>query len=220
MSHVHPDNLQEEDDACLLPNFRLAHPFGQRQVAQSAHRNPLWVHPSDAAKLPPDGDRDRLVHRQGLGKGIKPGIIGCSHHIGRWRRKQDSGNRYMTNEVEIEDLGDGDEDRYRGCVPGSLTTPTPTGSGGGTASQNITAVQPDPITAAPEGQDNERRRGGRYQQVVRVLQEVERDGNRGEREAAMDEQALPPRKEHWFIRDGGGISRDAPVHCFPSLSWK
>ena len=23
MSHVHPDNLQEEDEYCLLPNFRL-----------------------------------------------------------------------------------------------------------------------------------------------------------------------------------------------------
>ena len=73
------------------------------------------MHPQDAAKLGV-GEGDLLKVETEIGwfidkvwvtEGIKPGIIGCSHHIGRWRRKQDSGNRYMTNEVEIEDLGEG-----------------------------------------------------------------------------------------------------------------
>ena len=50
MSHVHPDNLQEEDEYCLLPNFRLPQHIHSRSanakwLAEIAHRNPLWVHP-------------------------------------------------------------------------------------------------------------------------------------------------------------------------------
>ena len=38
---------------------------------------------------------------------IKPGIVACSHHIGRWRRRQDEGNRFMTNTVKIINHGNG-----------------------------------------------------------------------------------------------------------------
>ena len=38
---------------------------------------------------------------------IKPGVVACSHHIGRWRRKQDEGNRFMTNTIDIKNMGNG-----------------------------------------------------------------------------------------------------------------
>ena len=34
---------------------------------------------------------------------MKPGVVACSHHIGRWRRENDkTGNRWATNTVNIE----------------------------------------------------------------------------------------------------------------------
>ena len=34
---------------------------------------------------------------------MKPGVIACSHHLGRWRRPQDKeGNRWATNTVSVD----------------------------------------------------------------------------------------------------------------------
>ncbi|MBK6365171.1 MAG: hypothetical protein IPF52_17515 [Saprospiraceae bacterium] len=40
-------------------------------------------------------------------QGMKPGVVACSHHLGRWRREQDQGNRWATNTVKIVQSGDG-----------------------------------------------------------------------------------------------------------------
>jgi multidrug efflux pump subunit AcrA (membrane-fusion protein) len=38
-------------------------------------------------------------------EGIKPGVVACSHHLGRWRRRQDPpANRWATNTVDIRQV--------------------------------------------------------------------------------------------------------------------
>ena len=55
-SHVHPENLKEENKYILLPNFRLPTHIHSRSanskwLAEIAHRNPIWIHTKDAKKL-------------------------------------------------------------------------------------------------------------------------------------------------------------------------
>lgn len=165
-SHVHPSNLEGEDEYCLLPNFRLPQHIHSRSanakwLVEIAHKNPIWIHPKDAAKLGvAEGELLKIrteigwfVDKVWVTESIKPGVIGCSHHIGRWRRKQDSGNRFMTNEVKIEDRGDG-KMRMR-TISGvqSFDSEDPDTQRiwwrDGGVHQNIThAVQPDPISGA------------------------------------------------------------------------
>ena len=39
---------------------------------------------------------------------IRPGVIACSHHLGRWRRDQDPvANRWAMNTIEITETGKG-----------------------------------------------------------------------------------------------------------------
>ena len=60
-----------------------------------AQCNPLWLHPSDGDRLGlADGDLVRVrteigyfVDRVWLTEGIRPGVVACSHHLGRWRRR-------------------------------------------------------------------------------------------------------------------------------------
>jgi anaerobic selenocysteine-containing dehydrogenase len=163
-SHVHPSNLEGEDEYCLLPNFRLPQHIHSRSanakwLVEIAHKNPIWIHPKDAKKLGvEEGELLKIkteigwfVDKVWVTESIKPGVIGCSHHIGRWRRKQDAGNRFMTNEVKIEDRGDG-KMRMR-TISGveSWDSDDPDTSRiwwrDGGVHQNIThAVQPDPIS--------------------------------------------------------------------------
>jgi len=156
-------------------------------------------------------------------EGIKPGIIGCSHHIGRWRRKQDSGNRYMTNEVEIEDLGEG-RMRMRtvtGVRPWESDDPDTNRvwwrDGG--VHQNIThAVQPDPISGAHcwlqkvrisrpvEGEkygdvEVDTNKSFEYYKRWNEMAKEKEVHPRGERRPLWMNRPLPPRKEHWFIRE-------------------
>ena len=236
MSHVHPDNLQQDDEYCLLPNFRLPQHIHSRSanakwLAEIGHRNPLWVHPSDAKKLGV-GEGDLLKIETEIGwfidkvwvtEGIKPGVIGCSHHIGRWRRKQDAGNRYMTNEVEIEDVGDG-KMRMRtvsGVKPWKSDDPDTNRvwwrDGG--VHQNIThAVQPDPISGAhcwlqkvrisrpAEGEaygdvEVDTNKSFEYYKKWNEMAKEKEVHPRGERRPLWMNRPLPPRKEHWFIRE-------------------
>jgi len=163
-SQVHPDNLKGDDEFCLLPTFRLPQHIHSRSanakwLVEIAHKNPIWIHPKDAAKLGvAEGELLKIkteigwfVDKVWVTESIKPGVVGCSHHIGRWRRKQDSGNRFMTNEVSIEDMGNGKMRMrtVRGIEPWKSNDPDTNRiwwrDGG--VHQNIThAVQPDPIS--------------------------------------------------------------------------
>lgn len=96
-SHVHPDNL-EADQTILISTFRLPVQIHTRSanakwLDEIAHTNPLWIHTRHAAKLGVrTGDLLRVeteighyVVRAWVTEGIRPGIVACSHHMGRWK---------------------------------------------------------------------------------------------------------------------------------------
>jgi len=121
-SHIHPDNLKsEKDEYCLVPTFRLPTLIHSRSgnakwLTEISNRNPIWMHPDDAKKFKLDtGDLVKIttdigyfVDKVWVTQGMKPGVIACSHHLGRWRRPQDkTGNRWATNTVSITTDGEG-----------------------------------------------------------------------------------------------------------------
>lgn len=96
-SHVHPEILGP-DRMVLLSTFRLptqVHTRGAnaKWLNELAHTNPLWVHPTDAARLGIGGgdlvrvvtDIGHFVVKAWVTEGIRPGVVACSHHMGRWK---------------------------------------------------------------------------------------------------------------------------------------
>jgi len=166
-SHVHPDEMDKSKNECvLLPNFRLPTHIHSRSanakwLTEIAHKNPIWIHTKDAELLGVDnGDLLKIttpigwfVDKVWVTEAIKPGVVACSHHIGRWRRQQDAGNRLMTNTVDIQNLGSGQwkMKTVKGVEPwkskDSDTNRVWWRDGG--VHQNIThAANPDPISGA------------------------------------------------------------------------
>ncbi len=98
LSHVHPDRL-EAGQMVLIPTFRLPTQIHTRSanakwLNELAHINPLWISPLDAARLGGlrTGDLVRVTTEIGhfvlkawVTEGIRPGVVACSHHMGRWR---------------------------------------------------------------------------------------------------------------------------------------
>jgi anaerobic selenocysteine-containing dehydrogenase len=96
-SHVHPSNLAP-GEMPLVPTFRLpvhvhTRSANAKWLDEIAHTNPLWLHPRDAARVGVDtGDLVRVETRIGhfvarawVTEGIRPGVVACSHHMGRWK---------------------------------------------------------------------------------------------------------------------------------------
>jgi len=119
-SHIHPDNLRP-NEIVLVPTFRLPTLIHTRSgnakwLAEISNRNPLWMHTSDGERLGiQTGDLVRIstdigyfVNRAWVTEGMRPGVVACSHHIGRWRRDQDAkSNRWSTNQVTIDEIEPG-----------------------------------------------------------------------------------------------------------------
>jgi anaerobic selenocysteine-containing dehydrogenase len=115
-SHVHPDNL-EDDQTILISTFRLPVQIHTRSanakwLDEIAHTNPLWIHTSHAAKLGVHtGDLLRVeteigyyVVRAWVTEGIRPGIVACSHHMGRWKLSE-QGQRQLMATVKLDHNG-------------------------------------------------------------------------------------------------------------------
>lgn len=97
-SHVHPAAL-DADELVLLSTFRLPTQIHTRSanskwLDELAHTNPVWIHPSDAERLGVSrtGDLVRVeteighfVAKAWITEGIRPGVVACSHHMGRWK---------------------------------------------------------------------------------------------------------------------------------------
>jgi hypothetical protein len=97
-SHVHPERLAD-GQLVLLSTFRLPTQIHTRSanskwLDELAHTNPVWIHPRDAARLgvARTGDLVRVetdigyfVAKAWITEGIRPGVVACSHHMGRWR---------------------------------------------------------------------------------------------------------------------------------------
>lgn len=160
-SHVHPAKLAP-GQMPLISTFRLpvhihTRSANSKWLDEIAHTNPLWLHPSDAAPMGiGTGDLVRVeteigyfVVKAWVTEGIRPGVVACSHHMGRWKLT-DQGQSQMMATVAV----DHDQDRWglrrrRGVGPYSSTDPdtsriwwTDVG-----VHQNLTfPVQPDPIS--------------------------------------------------------------------------
>jgi anaerobic selenocysteine-containing dehydrogenase len=119
-SHVHPDNINRpQGEMLLLPNFRLPTLIHTRSanakwLYEISHKNPVWMHPSDAQRLGvATGDLIRVdteigyfVDKVWVTEGIKPGVIAMSHHLGRWRLQDKMGiNPGMSNVATLEEDG-------------------------------------------------------------------------------------------------------------------
>jgi anaerobic selenocysteine-containing dehydrogenase len=103
----------------LLPTFRLPTLIHTRSgnakwLNEISHTNPLWIHTDDAAKLGVEiGDLVRVrteigyfVNRVWPTESIRPGIVACSHHMGRWRTNDTSGtDRWSSALVRLEQKG-------------------------------------------------------------------------------------------------------------------
>ncbi|MDT7777854.1 MAG: hypothetical protein QOC99_366 [Acidobacteriota bacterium] len=96
-SHIHPDNLNP-GQTVLISTFRLPVQIHTRSanakwLDEIAHTNPLWIHPRRALELQvKTGDTVRVetetgyfVVRAWVTEGIRPDVVACSHHMGRWK---------------------------------------------------------------------------------------------------------------------------------------
>ena len=113
-SHVHPTHLAP-DQMVLLSTFRLPTQIHTRSanskwLDELAHTNPLWVHPTDASGLGvTTGDLVRVeteighfVIKAWVTEGIRPGVVACSHHMGRWKPEgQHAGQGQMMPTVAL-----------------------------------------------------------------------------------------------------------------------
>jgi anaerobic selenocysteine-containing dehydrogenase len=121
-SHVHSDNIDvNAGEMLLLPTFRLPTLIHTRSgnakwLYEISHRNPLWINPNDAENLEvKTGDLLKVhteigyfVDKVWVTEGIKPGVVACSHHLGRWRLQEDSGGeRWSTALVDLKQVESG-----------------------------------------------------------------------------------------------------------------
>ncbi|HEX5708749.1 MAG TPA: molybdopterin-dependent oxidoreductase, partial [Pyrinomonadaceae bacterium] len=118
-SHVHPSRLAA-DETVLISTFRLpvqvhTRSANSKWLDEIAHTNPLWIHTSHAARLGvATGDLVRVeteigyfVVRAWVTEGIRPGIVACSHHMGRWKLPEqgERAQRQLMATVALEKKG-------------------------------------------------------------------------------------------------------------------
>ncbi len=121
-SHVHPENIDlNAGEMLLLPTFRLPTLIHTRSgnakwLYEISNRNPLWINSIDARNLEvKTGDLLKVhteigyfVDKVWVTEGIKPGVMACSHHLGRWRlAEEQGGERWSTALVDLKRIGDG-----------------------------------------------------------------------------------------------------------------
>jgi anaerobic selenocysteine-containing dehydrogenase len=118
-SHVHRKKLEASGEVCLVPTFRLPTLIHTRSanakwLYELSNTNPVWIHPSDAARLGvATTDLVRVstrighfVNRAWVTEAIRPGIVACSHHLGRWRLFETVGtDRWASALVKREQTG-------------------------------------------------------------------------------------------------------------------
>jgi anaerobic selenocysteine-containing dehydrogenase len=121
-SHVHRDHIDHsKGEYVLLPTFRLPTLIHTRAgnakwLYEISHTNPLWVHPRDAERLGLQTGSLAKVHTESgyfvirvwVTEGLHPGIVACSHHLGRWRlSKESGGDRWSTALADLQQVAAG-----------------------------------------------------------------------------------------------------------------
>ena len=148
----------------FVPTFRLPtliHTRGgnAKWPHEISHTNPLWMHPEDAARLGVDvGDLVRVTTAIGsfvvnvwVTEAMRPGVVACSHHLGRRRLPETTGERCSTALAELTQPGER-RWRLRQLKPvAPFPSPDPDSERifwrQGGVQQNLTfPVHPDPIS--------------------------------------------------------------------------
>jgi anaerobic selenocysteine-containing dehydrogenase len=121
-SHVYWRDLdQSRGEYILVPTFRLPTLIHTRSgnakwLYEISHSHPLWMHPQDGERLGVGtGDLVRVttdigyfVLRVWATEGLRPGVVACSHHLGRWRLNDGAGcDRWASALVDLQERGPG-----------------------------------------------------------------------------------------------------------------
>jgi anaerobic selenocysteine-containing dehydrogenase len=165
-SHVHQKRLDRaKNEYVLVPTFRLPTLIHTRSgnakwLYELSNTNPVWVHPVDAQRLGLKTlDLVRITTRIGhfvnkvwVTEGVRPGVVACSHHLGRWRLFDDVGtDRWASALVDKKEVAPGrfKFTRIDGIRPWDSKDPDSRRvwwTDGG-VHQNLTfPVQPDPVS--------------------------------------------------------------------------
>jgi len=164
-SHIHREEMKPgEFEFVLVPTFRLptlvhTRSANSKWLYELSNSNPVWIHPTDAAKLGLEtGDLVRVATRIGhyinkawVTEGMRPGIVACSHHLGRWRLNDEGTDRMAGVKVLREEVGAGvvrfrrveDISPYASKDP---DTKRIWWTDGGVHQNLIFPVQPDPVS--------------------------------------------------------------------------
>jgi anaerobic selenocysteine-containing dehydrogenase len=165
-SHVHRKHFDRaKGEYALVPTFRLPTLIHTRSgnskwLYELSNTNPVWIHPEDAKLIGVEMlDLVRVSTRIGyfvnkvwVTEGMRPGIVACSHHLGRWRLFDDVLEKTWANsKVAREEVAPG-QFRFRrleGIKPFESDDPDSKRiwwTDGG-VHQNLTfPVQPDPVS--------------------------------------------------------------------------
>ncbi len=164
-SHVHPANLNRAaNEFALVATFRLPTLIHTRSanakwLYEISNANPVWIHTSDAQRLGvATGDLVRVstrighyVNRAWVTEGVRPGVVACSHHLGRWRLPHAGTDRWAAVPVALarSEAGEWRLRRTADVAPFDSQDPDSRRvwwTDGG-VHQNLTfPVQPDPIS--------------------------------------------------------------------------
>ncbi len=163
-SHVHHSLIDhEKGEYVLLPTYRLPTLIHSRSgnakyLYELTHKHPLLVCPEDAERIGLGNEElarveteiGHFVIRTLVTEGIRPGVVAASHHMGRWRLRDDQGSRWSSALVDMNEQ-DGSV-RFRqiqGVQPWESEDPSTKHVWWNDAGvhQNITfPVHPDPIS--------------------------------------------------------------------------
>jgi len=116
--HLHWTDIdREKGEYILIPTYCVPTMIHDRSgnakwLAELSHSNPLWIHSSDAKNLGlRTGDLLRaeteigyFITRAWVTEGIRPGVVACSHHMGRWRVTEEQGTaRWCSALVRLDE---------------------------------------------------------------------------------------------------------------------
>jgi anaerobic selenocysteine-containing dehydrogenase len=121
-SHVHRKHLDaRKGEYALVPTFRLPTLVHTRSgnakwLYEISNSNPVWIHPEDAKRIGVETtDLVRITTRIGhfvnkawVTEGMRPGVVACSHHLGRWRLFDDTGaDKWASAKVMRQEVSPG-----------------------------------------------------------------------------------------------------------------
>ncbi|MDV7084099.1 molybdopterin-dependent oxidoreductase [Rhodococcus opacus] len=120
-SHVSYRSIdQAHNEIVLMPTFRLptlvhTRSGNAKYLNEISNTHPLWMNSVDARRFGVDtGDLVRVnteigyfVARVWSTEAIRPGVMGLSHHMGRWRTSENAGSRWVMGLVDLGNDGNG-----------------------------------------------------------------------------------------------------------------